>query len=230
MLSHYSDTSSEMGLSSFQKVSILKPLELPQHSGSGHDHFSIQFKNCLIFSEILDTTTGEDSRDWLLYLHIHRICKQVSTHPSEVSAPSWFYHPLTVYIASLVDGLPLVAYCWCCRATSAEANKGILIPKIHWIIHFYLRHNDDIVIIWHMGKNLEKSHQDFNNFHPSTKLTEILHPENSWTTLWKFPVALITSTLFQKHTCYSYLHATSSYPKHTTKIRNHLQTTLCYIW
>ena len=85
----------------------------------------------------------------------------------------------------------------------------------------YLRFLDDIFIIWTHGKEaLERFHQDFNNFHPTINLsldhsTQQVHFLDTTVQLHN---GRINTTLYRKPTDrYSYLHASSYHPKHTTR-------------
>ncbi|CAM5072920.1 unnamed protein product [Natator depressus] len=84
----------------------------------------------------------------------------------------------------------------------------------------YLRYVDDIFIIWTHGKEvLEEFHHDFNNFHPTINLsldqsTQEIHFLDTTVLISD---GHINTTLYRKPTDrYSYLHASSFHPDHTT--------------
>ncbi|XP_074805210.1 uncharacterized protein LOC141985201 [Natator depressus] len=85
----------------------------------------------------------------------------------------------------------------------------------------YLRYIDDIFIIWNHGKEaLEEFHHDFNNFHPTINLildqsTQAIHFLDTTVLISD---GHINTTLYQKPTDrYTYLHASSFHPGHTTR-------------
>ncbi|XP_065424163.1 uncharacterized protein LOC135975776 [Chrysemys picta bellii] len=85
----------------------------------------------------------------------------------------------------------------------------------------YLRYIDDIVIIWTHGKEaLEEFHHDFNNFHPTINLsldqsTQAVHFLDTTVLISD---GHINTTLYRKPTDhYTYLHASSFHPGHTTR-------------
>nr|XP_048700716.1 uncharacterized protein LOC125634261 [Caretta caretta] len=80
---------------------------------------------------------------------------------------------------------------------------------------------DDIFIIWTHGKEaLEEFHHDFNNFHPTINLsldqsTQEIHFLDTTVLISN---GHINTTLYQKPTDrYTYLHASSFHPDHTTR-------------
>ncbi|XP_065414590.1 uncharacterized protein LOC135973774 [Chrysemys picta bellii] len=85
----------------------------------------------------------------------------------------------------------------------------------------YLRYIDDIFIIWTHGKEaLEEFHHDFNNFHPTINLsldqsTQAVHFLDTTVLISD---GHINTTLYRKPTDrYTYLHASSFHPGHTTR-------------
>ncbi|XP_074819362.1 GPI alpha-1,4-mannosyltransferase I, stabilizing subunit [Natator depressus] len=85
----------------------------------------------------------------------------------------------------------------------------------------YLRYIDDIFIIWTHGKAaLEEFHHDFNNFHPTINLSLVqsTHEIHFLDTTVLINDGHINTTLYRKPTDrYSYLHASSFHPDHTTR-------------
>ncbi|CAM4681193.1 unnamed protein product [Caretta caretta] len=85
----------------------------------------------------------------------------------------------------------------------------------------YLRYIDDIFIIWTHGKEaLEEFHHDFNNFHPTTNLSLVQSTQeiHFLDTTVLINNGHINTTLYRKPTDrYSYLHASSFHPDHTTR-------------
>ncbi|CAM5112749.1 unnamed protein product [Eretmochelys imbricata] len=85
----------------------------------------------------------------------------------------------------------------------------------------YLRYIDDIFIIWTHGKEaLEEFHHDFNNFHPTTNLSLVQSTQeiHFLDTTVLINNGHINTTLYRKPTDrYSYLHASSFHPDHTTQ-------------
>ncbi|CAM2115114.1 unnamed protein product [Caretta caretta] len=85
----------------------------------------------------------------------------------------------------------------------------------------YLRYIDDIFIIWtHRKEALEEFHHDFNNFHPTINLS--LNQSTQQIHFLDTAVLIndghINTTLYRKPTDhYSYLHASSFHPDHTTR-------------
>lgn len=84
----------------------------------------------------------------------------------------------------------------------------------------FLRHTNDIFIIWTTSKELlEKLHQDFNNFHPFIKLsldqsTQHVH----FLDTMQHPKGHISNILHWKPTDhYKCLHASSFHPEHMPK-------------
>ncbi|CAM4659574.1 unnamed protein product [Lepidochelys olivacea] len=88
----------------------------------------------------------------------------------------------------------------------------------------YLRYIDDIFIIWTHGKEaLEEFHHDFNNFHPTTNLSLVQSTQeiHFLDTTVLINNGHINTTLYRKPTDrYSYLHASSFHPDHTTRSIN----------
>ncbi|CAM5179343.1 unnamed protein product [Eretmochelys imbricata] len=86
---------------------------------------------------------------------------------------------------------------------------------------FYLHYIDDIFIIWTHGKEaLEEFHHDFNNFHPTINLSLVQSTQeiHFLDTTVLISNGHINTTLCRKpidH--YSYLHASSFHPDHTTR-------------
>uniref|UniRef100_K7G6Y6 Reverse transcriptase domain-containing protein n=1 Tax=Pelodiscus sinensis TaxID=13735 RepID=K7G6Y6_PELSI len=85
----------------------------------------------------------------------------------------------------------------------------------------YLRYIDDIFMIWtHGQETLEIFHRDFNNLHPTINLsldhsTREIHFLD---TTVQINNGKLDTTLYRKPTdSYSYLHASSSHPEHTTR-------------
>ncbi|XP_074833483.1 uncharacterized protein LOC142001786 [Carettochelys insculpta] len=85
----------------------------------------------------------------------------------------------------------------------------------------YLCYIDDILIIWTGGKEtLEEFHQDFNNFHPTINLsldqsTQEIHFLDTTVHIHD---GCLNTTLYCKPTeRYTYLHALSFHPRHTTR-------------
>nr|XP_048674345.1 zinc finger protein 480-like isoform X13 [Caretta caretta] len=85
----------------------------------------------------------------------------------------------------------------------------------------YLCYIDDIFIIWTHGKEaLEEFHHDFNNFHPTTNLSLVQSTQeiHFLDTTVLINNGHINTTLYRKPTDrYSYLHASSFHPDHTTR-------------
>ncbi|XP_074828142.1 uncharacterized protein LOC141998984 [Natator depressus] len=85
----------------------------------------------------------------------------------------------------------------------------------------YLSYIDDIFIIWTHGKEaLEEFHHDFNNFHPTINLSLVQSTQeiHFLDTTMLINDGHINTTLYQKPTDrYSYLHASSFHPDHTTR-------------
>ncbi|CAM5130490.1 unnamed protein product [Natator depressus] len=85
----------------------------------------------------------------------------------------------------------------------------------------YLRYIDDIFIIWTHGKEaLEEFHHDFNNFHPTINLSLVQSTQeiHFLDTTVLINNGHINTTLYRKPTDrYSYLHASSFHPDHTTR-------------
>ncbi|XP_073172201.1 uncharacterized protein KIAA0930 homolog isoform X4 [Lepidochelys kempii] len=85
----------------------------------------------------------------------------------------------------------------------------------------YLRYIDDIFIIWTHGKEaLEEFHHDFNNFHPTINLSLVQSTQeiHFLDTTILINDGHINTTLYRKSTDrYSYLHASSFHPDHTTQ-------------
>ncbi|XP_074981174.1 uncharacterized protein LOC142070971 [Caretta caretta] len=85
----------------------------------------------------------------------------------------------------------------------------------------YLRYIDDIFIIWTHGKEaLEEFHHGFNNFHPTTNLSLVQSTQeiHFLDTTVLINNGHINTTLYRKPTDrYSYLHASSFHPDHTTR-------------
>ncbi|XP_074809868.1 uncharacterized protein LOC141987932 [Natator depressus] len=85
----------------------------------------------------------------------------------------------------------------------------------------YLRYIDDIFIIWTHGKEaLEEFHHDFNNFHPTINLSLVQSTQeiHFLDTTVLINDGHINTTLYRKPTDrYSYLHASSFHPDHTTR-------------
>nr|XP_048695288.1 dnaJ homolog subfamily B member 13 isoform X5 [Caretta caretta] len=85
----------------------------------------------------------------------------------------------------------------------------------------YLRYIDDTFIIWTHGKEaLEEFHHDFNNFHPTINLSLVQSTQeiHFLDTTVLINNGHINTTLYRKPTDrYSYLHASSFHPDHTTR-------------
>nr|XP_048698832.1 uncharacterized protein LOC125633518 [Caretta caretta] len=85
----------------------------------------------------------------------------------------------------------------------------------------YLRYIDHIFIIWTHGKEaLEEFHHDFNNFHPTINLSLVQSTQeiHFLDTTVLINDGHINTTLYRKPTDrYSYLHASSFHPDHTTR-------------